>query len=509
MKQNSYESKLNLDLSDLNIDDYAKEKLNLNNQRIIKGTDLVVETPLIKNKTADEVISSWNKVFKKYSNSMNDVLIDIETNQKDKISPRSIALPWSERKESLYDYFNREQPDYTFKPKFNESGSLRPISLSNAVDYLKNNTAACLPSMLKTKDVKSKLKDNNYLNDCLSEHYPCVLFTRTQESKKTRNVWGYPKAEAVNEMRFYIPLQSEQKKLKWRKALVGPKETDIAITEMINFAVSNDKTLISIDFSSYDASVSKNQIDVAFDYIKSHFQKDYHDDIDKINFTFQNIGIVTPDGIIEGQHGIPSGSTFTNEVGSIVQYFMYEDINLSYMDYMQCQGDDGALVTDDENVDKLTSAVPKYGQGIKKEKCTFAKNWIVFLQNLYHIDYMINGIIGGIYPTYRALCRLMYQERWSDFEKYGISGQDYYSIRTIQILENCKFHPLFPEFVKFIYNLDKYNLRYTDEGLSKYVSMIYDKQGRSGIVDNQYGDDLGGIQNFESLKLIHKLQQYA
>jgi len=176
-----------------------------------------------------------------------------------------------------------------------------------------------------------------------------------------------------------------------------------------------------------------------------------------------------------------------------------------YIDYIQCQGDDGVFPIDENLVDELFNSLSKYGKIAKLEKSHVDKYGTVFLQNVYHIDYMKDGLIGGIYPTYRALCRLIYQERWSDFEKYGIDGSDYYSIRTIQLLENCKFHPLFEEFVKYIYSLDKYKLAYSDEGLSKMIRMISDKQGKSGIVDNQYGDNLKGIANFATTKVLLRL----
>lgn len=474
------ENQLNLELEKYDLDDFALEKLNLNIQRIEKGTEDVVETPLIKFTSAESVLSKWDKVFQDNIDKLNDVLKEIELKQKDKIGPRSKAKPWDENKDTIYNYFDRSYPNYTYSLDCKPSGSLRPLSLARSIDFLKNNTAAGLPSMLKTKDVKPKLLKEGYLEKELEMRYPCVMFTRTQESYKTRYVWGYPKSWSTEEMRYYIPLQAEQKKKKWRKALLGPGETDQAITEMINFAVSSDKTLMSIDFTAYDASVTPVQIQIASSYIKSYFQKSFHPYIDRIMENFSNIGIITPDGILNGLHGIPSGSTLTNEVGSIVQYSIYKDMGFVYLDYLQCQGDDGALVVDDSDVDKLLDELTKYGQETNKTKCTIAKDWIVYLQNLYHIDYMKDGIIGGIYPIYRALCRLMYQERWSDFEKYGIEGKDYYSIRTIQILENCKFHPLFEEFVKFVYDQDKYNLRFTDEGLSLYIRMINEKQGKSG-----------------------------
>lgn len=499
------DAKLDLSLEKYNLDDYALEKLNLNNLRIEKGTEDIVTTPLVKNLSVEEVISGWTKVFKGNIDKVNDVLEDIEDKQKDKIAARSQAKPWSENDGFIYNYFDREQPTYVYYPSLSYENVLRPLELTKAVELLKNNTASGLPWMLKTGDVKLELVNKAKLDQLIAEDYPCVLFTRTQEGWKTRYVWGYPKANATFEMTVYKPLQAVQKKLKWRAALVGPDATDEAITKMINYAIEYDFTIMSVDFTAYDASVSTNEVFNAFEYIKSKFQKQTHEDINKMRDYFYTCPVLTPDGIIRGKHGIPSGSVFTNEIGSIVQYQLYEDTGLVNMEHIQCQGDDGAILIPDELVDDLINVLPKYGKETNKSKCTIAKDWIVFLQNLYHIDYMKEGLIGGIYPTYRALCRLIYQERWSDFQQYGLEGKDFYSIRTIMVLENCKFHPLFEEFVEYIWSLDKYKLAYSDEGLSKFIRMISDKQGKSGIVDNQYGDNVKGIANFATTKVLLRL----
>jgi hypothetical protein len=494
-----------------NLDQFALDKLNLNNKRILEGNEEIYETPITKSNSVSDIIEGWDKVFNSNLGEMNDVLVSLEEKQKSKVLPRSQAVSWEERKSSLDEYFKGRQSDYKYMPEFHDSGPLRPISISKAIDFLKNNTSAGLSSMLKKGDVKIKFADISYFKEQLALRLPCILYTRTQEGMKTRNVWGFPMVDSLNEMTIYIPIQRVQKKKSYRAALLGPEYVDKEITRLIDFALARDLTLVSIDFTAYDASITNLQIHIAFSYFRSLFQKSFHSAIDYMEERFRTIGIVTPFEIFEGDHGTPSGSTLTNEVGSVIQYYVYEDTGLVYMEVPQCQGDDGALAVDDENVDKLFDSFEKYGLEINKSKSTIAKDWIVFLQNLYHVDYRDkSGIIGGIYPTYRALCRLVYQERWADFEKYGMSGQDYYSLRALQILENCKYHPIFEDLCLYYWSIDKYNVEFSDEGLSLYVDMVENKEGKSGIVENQYGDKLYGIRNFESYKLMCKFnKQFA
>lgn len=87
-------------------------------------------------------------------------------------------------------------------------------------------------------------------------------------------------------------------------------------------AQAEDKFLVSIDFSAYDNSIKRTLIKASFDYFRSLFQEQYGEQLDYIMERMITIGLVTPDGILSGDHGVPSGSTFTNEVDSVVQYLI-------------------------------------------------------------------------------------------------------------------------------------------------------------------------------------------
>lgn len=293
-----------------------------------------------------------------------------------------------------------------------------------------------------------------------------------------------------------------QSKLKWRSALRGPNEVDITLTDIVVKAVQLGEKLVSIDFSAYDTTVSGQLQKSSFDYIRSLFQPQFHSELDEIAKRFSSISLITPDGIIAGEHGVPSGSTFTNEVDSIAQYLIAKTLNLSDEQF-DIQGDDGAYRT--SNPEALKDAFREFGLLVNDGKSYVSDNFIIYCQNMYHIDYIRNDLIGGIYPTYRALNRIIYLERFDKFLEDEISGEDYFSIRTIAILENCKHHPLFPEFVEYIYKLDKYSLNFSSKGLSKYIERVYLSRGATDEVLNQYGDFIDGIMSFETVKLLRRL----
>ena len=480
-------------IDSLDVDQDVKERVSLNLRRIVDGSEEVYRSALANDLDPYEVLESWSKIFDSKMSALEPNLIDLENSQKLKFGPRSIAKPWKERRESLLEYY-RDSDHAEPIISGEKQATLRPLGVKEASRYLKSNTSSGLPFLKRKGLVKEKtlsLMAEGGLPD-----YPSMLFTRTQEQGKTRNVWGMDMKTTLNEMCYYQPLLGYQRQLPWRKALVTPDAVDEAITKLFN-ARSRGSTLVSIDFSSYDASINPSMQMRAFEFISSLFQKGFDGLIDIAN-RFQSIEIVTPDGIMEGTHGVPSGSTFTNEVDSIVQYqaVNHEIIEPNY----QIQGDDGLYLT--SNPDDVIGSFQDVGLKVNEDKSIVSDQYCLFLQNYYSPNVSVDGIIRRVYPTYRALNRILFQERWSDFEDYGIKGSDYYAIRTISILENVRYHPLFREIVQFIYNLDKFKLRYSQKGLNKYIDRLNKTSGLQDVFSNQLGDNLRGINDFETVKLL-------
>lgn len=491
-------------LTDLDLDQDVQKRLAGFLTNVVKGSDNVLMTPIGKEIGPNFILAKWDKIFEANKHRMNSVLLDYELSERSKFGPRSIAKPWSKRQGDVLSYFKIKNVriNSSVKSLLSEvNGDLRPLKISNAVKLLKNNTNAGLPYFKAKSLVKPTLVQN--FDELISRKDPCILFTRTQEGGKTRTVWGYPIADTLNEMMYYKPLLDRQVNLFWRSALRGTFDVDSAITEIIHKARAMNKFLVSADFSAFDASVGEILIICAFNYIKKLFQKQYHRDIDYIMDRFINIGLLTPSGVFRGKHGIPSGSTFTNEVDSLVQYLVALSSEVVDKDLLQIQGDDGVYVMNKEDFDSLIETFTRAGLILNKDKSYLSQEYVIYLRNLYHIDYEKDGIIGGIYPTYRALTRLVYQERFTDLEDIGLTGQDYFSLRSYSILENCKCHPLFEEFVKFIKSIDKYALAYSQKGVNKYKELLTSTSGAEGIIHRRYGDDISGIRGFESFKIAN------
>lgn len=427
-------------LDNLNVDQEVKQRLSLNLSRIYYGNSEIYVTPIAKEHGASEILAKWDKVFQANKSKMNVILLQIEEAQRCKAGPMSISRPWPQRREGTLAYFEDTNVDYSSldatPQALRDKERLRPLSLANAANFLKNSTNSGLPFYTKKGIVKERLLERFQMY--LERRDPCVLFTRTTEQSKTRDIWGFPIADTLNEMRFYYPLLAYQRKLYWRSALNGPDIVDKRMTTIINQALSSNLDLISVDFSTYDRSIKPNLQQKISEYYKFLFQKSSHDEIDYITMRKSTIGLVTPEGVLNGPHGEPSGSTFTNEDDSVGQFIVSRQSGATIRNLVDIQGDDGVYAIGPDKRTLFYSGFEKYSIELNKEKSSISKEYLIYLQNLYHKDYSKNGVIGGIYPVYRALNRILYQERWSNFEDFEIKGRDYYSIRTITILENCK-----------------------------------------------------------------------
>jgi hypothetical protein len=483
------------------LDSYSINQVSQLLLRVETGSDLVIQSPLGGLLDAETILSGWDDIFNSNQHSVNDELYTLEMDNRDKFGPRSIAMPWESRKSAVDDYFSLEQsniPDLDLSGSALNNGRLRPLELSNAMKFLKNSTNSGLPYLTQKRDIKEVTLSN--FNDLLDREDPCVLFTRTQESNRTRNVWGYPAVDTLNEMKCYRPLLDYQKKLNWRCGLSGPSSVDRRVTELL---MSSEPLKVSIDFSSYDASVKFTLQEAAFNYIKSLFQTKYHGDIDYIAYRFNTIGLITPDGILNGRHGVPSGSTFTNEVDSIAQYLCAIKLGVSSNQF-DIQGDDGIYSVDDS--DLLFDGFKRFGLKVNEEKSYVSNEYFVYLQNLHHKDYIRDGLIRGIYPTYRALNRIIYPERFNYFSADNIDGGDYFAIRTISILENCRNHPLFKDLVNYVMTLDKFSLNFSENGFNNFIQRIIDSSASEDFLTFHYGDELNGIDSFETVKVLRELK---
>lgn len=167
---------------------------------------------------------------------------------------------------------------------------------------------------------------------------PCLAFKRTQFNGKTRLVWGYPYSMTVIEGLVAKPLLDQFKKggtpmaFAMKTGMLGTK---------LRVASYHKEWAYSLDMSSFDATLSSDLIHIAFKILKtwfdlssveSHSGKSVGEIFQVIENYFVNTTIVMPDGnIYYGKnHGVPSGSYFTQMVDSIVNVIIGGTISARY-----------------------------------------------------------------------------------------------------------------------------------------------------------------------------------
>jgi hypothetical protein len=496
------------------LDSNAKEKLTNLLYSTINGRNDIILSGIGQNWDPGIVLDNWLKILKSNEDMMEEILIDLEMRESEKFGPRSIAKPWyPERQLALDEFYEQTDIDYSVlrcdTPEELKSFNLRPVSIDEAAKKIKRSTNSGLPWLGKKGDyLDITLRDwDELLNLAMEYKLPCVIFTRTQESAKTRNVYGVPLIVVLNEMRFYRPLLKVQKDLPWRCALRGPDDVADHMTRIIDGAIRSGKMLVSIDFSAFDSTVKPGMQAKVGEYYMNLFQSKFGSEIRDIVTLKSNIPIVTPDGIRYGGHGEPSGSAFTNEDDSIAQFLVarHSGVLEEFLNLFAIQGDDGVYAIDPEKLPTFFNAF-KIFFNINLEKTKQASDHLFYLQNLYHPFYRKDdGTIPGIYSTVRALNRIIYQERFINFVEYELKGRNYYALRTLSILENCKNHPLFPKLVDFVLHLDKYDLSPSSDSIVNYVRLINDTEGFRSSIPQQFGDNVSGIKDWESYKLVKKL----
>jgi hypothetical protein len=303
------------------------------------------------------------------------------------------------------------------------------------------------------------------------------------------------------EARYFVPYFEKFRQLRHCVAYDGPDAVDEAITELLDRR-ERDGTVYSEDYSSFDQSINPKWSEFELKSISENFQDD---DFGIAIDYFVNGGLVTPDGIYTGPHGIPSGSMFTSIVGSSCHLRAQWEVRGELHPWEgQVMGDDGVVVHPKSITKKeIADVYSSLGLVYNEDKTFESDKEVVYLQRYYSTDYRVNGIIRGIYPVYRALNRLLHMERWTQIDTSAISGSDYFAIRAVAILENCKWHPLHESIVKWVAKQDKYGLTYTNQGLAEYVRN-YQTKSKTGL-RHQYSDNLDGIGAFKTMQVLRNM----
>lgn len=168
---------------------------------------------------------------------------------------------------------------------------------------------------------------------------PCLGFKRTQFNDKTRLVWGYPYSMTIVEGLVAYSLIQE---FKGGTTPMAFAMSTMTLGTKLRVAAYHYKWAYSLDMSQFDATISSQLIHYAFQILRTWYDKDEIEPVsgktvgeifNLIEYYFVHTTIVMPDGhiYIGKDHGVPSGSFFTQIVDSIV--------NTILAGYLSCEFD--------------------------------------------------------------------------------------------------------------------------------------------------------------------------
>jgi len=529
---------------------------------ILKGQPKVWTAPFAKGDSMEKILNDWKDVLVSIKDKWPS-LLEFENDLAKKVGPLSVQQPLEKRIPDIEHYWDdillpSEPIDAeAIKAVSKEFAPLSPVhvrSQKNTLEMMKKSTNSGAPLFTKKRKV-------------IKETYPCTVeyepndrfpwavvrqyqpegptFTTAiigwrgqeggpqEEDVKQRVIWMFPFSVNLCELQLYQPLIEGAQSHSLVPAWVSNELVDARITDLFD-TKSPDDLIICTDFSKYDQhfnphmqecaetilrNITPNTKD-ANRWINRVFPIKYHIPLVVSGYTptdeekdkQRSVGGATwaTDKVclLSGQHGMASGSGGTNVDETLTHRALQYEVALRHGKELnpnsQCLGDDGILSYPGITVEDVVESYESHGQECNVDKQYASTQDCVYLRRWHHKDYRTNGICVGVYSTCRALGKLRYLERYMDPEYWT---PELVALRQLSIIENCKWHPLFHEFIEFCMKRDKYRLGIDIPGfldnLTKFAEKAIDHMPDFlGYTKTLQGDTIDGIASWEVVKYL-------
>lgn len=334
--------------------------------------------------------------------------------------------------------------------------SLRPASYTRVLDDMRARDTLESNSgwPLFQRRNKPEVKESS-LQDAESgrwKEYPAIALFRNYYLK-TRLVWMFPMATNLVEGSYFQVLQSAM--IKAELPFLSPWMGFDRVRSLVSSQYEMGNYLAASDFSQTDTHFNRFASLEVYDVLAPLFQARYRAGLLESLVHMHSIPLVIgPDAKLTGDHGVSSGSNWTNFVETIFDWiFSIYVSSITGVTYhgLYAIGDDMTWVSkkyDAQFSKELERLGTTVGQVIKTEKTTNDPDKVKSLQRLFQRGYSRpDGKIRAVYPTIRALNSSVFPERFHDPRRWSSAM---FCARQFMILENCVDHPLFEEFVKFV-----------------------------------------------------------
>jgi hypothetical protein len=449
-----------------------------------RGSDVVIRTPLFRNQPVEKVLNSWEAIL---NDGLREypTLLEFENDLRSKVGPLSVRKPLRDRIADVRSYYESILTDS--KPvsiaainatlhEYAKVSGLRLRSVPNTIRSMRLDTNSGSPyfarrrSAVLAETVPFRIFEKNglYYQQLHSQVFgaAAVLGWRGQEGGlssddvKQRVIWMFPFAVNIAELQLYQTLIAAIQAHRLVPAYVSQDCVEKTMTKLFDTKPKDD-LIICTDFEKFDQHINPT-LQWCSRFILSKLCNHGPEEtmwLDQIYPIKYNIPIVlSKDIIYRGRHGMASGSGGTNADETLIhrslQYEAAMSVGAQLNPYSQCLGDDGILTYKGIDANGVVAVYSQHGLSMNITKQHASTQEAIYLRRWYHRDYRPDGLCRGVYSTYRALGKLMYQERY--FSE-GWSNRAV-ALRSLSILNNLEWHPLREEFAGFVLKGDKYRL---------------------------------------------------
>nr|AVD97092.1 RNA-dependent RNA polymerase [Picobirnavirus sp.] len=503
----------------------------------VTGNSEDYRPPFWKGESREVILAQWqNKIDALGIEKRYPGLYQFEMDMKSKVGPMSIQLPLEDRIDSIKDYFTQIKTDsepisheaiaQTIR-FFSRGGGIRLRSLERTIDNMRLSTNSGNPWFTKRRRVKDEILQSN-IDQIGSDwtirtpsgtfNLAAVLGWRGQEGGisnddvKQRVVWMMSAGLNLHELRFYQPAIVAMQRNRLIPAYVSMDAVDDEVTALFH-TKGTDDAVICTDFTKFDQHFNRDMQNAANeieDHLMTQTDKLARSERERLFWPKFEIPIICSENMmIVGPHGMGSGSGGTNFDECMshksLQFEAALDAGQRLNPHSMAYGDDGILSYPNIRVEDVIRTYERHGQEMNVTKQYVSTHECVVLRRWHSTQYVIDGRMVGVYSTFRALGRLLAQERYYDPEKWN--GR-MVTLRALSILENCKWSPYFHEFIEFVKTGDRYRLGldlpgFFDNLQSEAEKAIEEFEDFLGYTKSlQDGNPAQGINDWEVVKYL-------
>lgn len=454
------------------------------------------ETDFVKiRKHVTRLQKEWDRELLSIKNSW-PTLYQFEEDLRAKVGPMSHRFAYRYQVKHILDYYegillpSKPVDHSAISAVIGELSKMRGLDLrgqERTVDLMRKNTSSGNPYFKKRRLVRDKTvpveislgSEISMNQNGVNWLATAILGWRGQEGgpkyddTKQRVVWMFPFGVNVCELQCYQPLIEAAQKFNLVPSWVSMEAVDAAVTKLFDTKNTSD-LIVCTDFTAFDQHINSNLQECARTILSALLNSSAASSrwLEQVFPVKYEIPLTTAEGVLwKGKHGMASGSGGTNADETLLhralQYEAAITAGARLNPNSQCLGDDGILSYPGITVEDVTRAYTQHGLDMNMTKQYASAQDCTYLRRWHHTDYRMDDICVGVYATHRALGRLCYQEKYYDPEEWG---PKMVALRQLSIIENCKYHPLFEQFVEFCMVRDKFRLGLDIPGFLDHIA---------------------------------------